>query len=191
MPYLKTQGTSSSAASSSGTQGTIFPLDTALTEVFNGEFTCAALVTMGVGSSEMVAGSTHNVMSVNNTRASILYYHDFLGSPRIVRAYDGETLSGVISGSWDRKEIHLKVVETNTNGTQFRVGNKRYTEDMVAIDSNMVWSAWTTYDGSFNPETYLKLAYGSTVPLWFKQIQVWSEGERPEADIVELAEAYS
>jgi hypothetical protein len=85
----------------------------------------------------------------------------------------------------------LKIVETNTSGDEFRVGNKSYTEDMIAIDTNIVWSSWWPYDGSFNPETYLKLAYGSTVPLWFKQIQVWSEGERPEADIVELAEAYS
>jgi hypothetical protein len=143
---------------------------------------------MGVGSGEVI--SNPNVITVKNSYLNLIYYDDGPSPGSIIKSYDGIN-NPVLLSTWDRKEIHLKVVETNTNGTQFRVGNKRYTEDMIAIDTNIVWSSWWPYDGSFNPETYLKLAYGSTVPLWFKQIQVWSEGERPEADIVELAEAYS
>jgi hypothetical protein len=123
--------------------------------------TAAALVTMGVGSDELVVSSTHNVGTVNDTGVSVLYYHDYLGAPRVVRAYDGITLSGVVTGTWSRGEQHLKLVQTSTDGSQFRVGNQR-----IDIDTEVQWSSWVTFDGSFNPLEYLRFAFNNTVPLW-------------------------
>jgi hypothetical protein len=118
--------------------------------------TAAALVTMGVGSDEL-GGFTR---LINPGSPNFLYVQD---DHFVAVSYDGTSYALIGGTEWDRGEQHLKLVQTNTDGSQFRVGNQR-----IDIDSEIQWSSWTTFDGSFDPTEYLRFALNNTVPLWLK-----------------------
>jgi len=142
--------------------------------------TVAALVKMGVGSAELASGQSSITLSVNS--GAVLYVKDLAGSKIIGNSSDS-TNYPALNGTWSANEYHLKIVQTNSAGTKFRVGNKRLT-----IDSAIQWSAWSTYDGSFNPLTHLRAAFNGTVPMHLKNIQTWDRPV-PDATITDWAEA--
>jgi len=184
LPYVKTTTGAVSVASTAATSagnGLAIPLDARMTAALSagGRFTAAALCWMGAGSAELPAGVDTYISSFSvrnnvfdllttNKNGSDVFYH--------CRAYDGTTGAVYPDGgaTWSRGEIHLKVVQTNALGTQFRVGNRRYTSAMVPINA-LTWGAWANYDGSMNPLTHLRFGYNSTVPLGFLQTQVWNK----------------
>ena len=131
--------------------------------------TATALVTMGVGSDEVA--SNLNILSCIDVVTNLLYYAE---ENTLVKSYDGSN-TRYIPSAWDRGEHHLKIVQTNADGTQFRVGNKRYNPDGSEIDSDIQWSAWVAFDGSFDPLDYLRLALTNTVPLSVKALEVWGK----------------
>jgi len=144
--------------------------------------TVAALVTMGVGSGDLpVFVNPYNILSHTNTTTGVLHWRVETTTPTFScsRSYDGTNVSVVSVSSWDRGERHIKAVQVNTAGTSFRVGYKR-----VGVSSEFTWSDWTAFDRSFNPLTYLRLAYDNHhIPLHIAGIQVWDEPEVDEATI--------
>lgn len=137
--------------------------------------TCAALVTMGVGSGELSNGTSIPVGSCNNSSHGGIYARkESSGIENSVGAWDGTTYL-TKTGTWNRGEIHLKVVQTGVTGEYFRVGNKRYTSAGEEIDSTIQWSSWTAFDGSFDPLDYLRIALNNTVPMWLKGLEVWDK----------------
>jgi hypothetical protein len=142
--------------------------------------TVAAEVTMGVGSEDLtVDQSAQNIFTIKDGVLVPLYYKGTADEQfaRIVAAYEGTSYPTVIS-TWSRNERHIKLVQTNADGTQFRVGNKR-----IGIDEAIQWSSWVNFDGSFNPLTALRLAYGNTVPIWFRRVMVSNKGGMSDAEI--------
>jgi hypothetical protein len=139
--------------------------------------TTAVLVKMGVGSDELLGSDkTKNVLSVSDASSVPIYFRGdtTITNSKIISSTD-YTKYSEITGVWDAGEYHLKLVQISEDGTQFRVGNKRYSSEGVAIDSTIVWSSWTTYDGSFDPLTYLRFGYSITVPIGIKMFQQWDE----------------
>jgi hypothetical protein len=151
----------------------------------DGPATCtvAAEVTMGAGSGDISATTTWiNILAPNTAYT----WNSFMGhgydaaysTPNIITAFDGTQVKNIPHIQWSRNEKHLKIVQTNALGTQFRVGNKR-----IGIDSAIQWSAWTNFDGSFNPLTHIRLAFGNTVPIWFRRVMVSNLGGMSDAQI--------
>jgi hypothetical protein len=143
--------------------------------------TVAAEVTMGVGSEDLGSDSYYNNATCRNDH---IWSTDFgygkggSGAPVIVTSYDKTNVRNISSINWSRNERHIKLVQTNADGTQFRVGNKR-----IGIDEAIQWSSWTSFDGSFNPLTALRLAYGTTVPIWFRRVMVSNKGGMSDEEI--------
>ena len=140
--------------------------------------TVAALVPMGIGSGELTTGGVaHNVVSSGNAVGTCMWIesHAVEANTRKIVTTDGAAWP-LLSGGFSRDETHIKIVQTNRLGTQFRVGNRR-----LGIDSAIQWSSWVTYDGSFNPLTVLRAAYNSTIPIHLKSVQAW---DRPVTDAV-------
>ena len=149
--------------------------------------TLAAIVTMGVGSGELVGDTTsRNILSCAGTVVNPLYFRGETVeiTSRISAASDGAS-SLRVENTWQRGDIHIKLVQTNSTGTQYRVGNLQ-----IGIDSSVQWSAWANFDGSFNPVTYLRFMVINSVPMWMRQVQLWSDGEVDESEILKLAERY-
>lgn len=146
--------------------------------------TVAAEVTMGVGSGDIANNTVIPGVTVRDINNGGLYSGtDGAGGGRIISGYDATTATHLV-GSWSRNERHIKIVQTNADGTKFRVGNKR-----VGIDATIQWGSWANFDGSFNPLTALRLAYGNTVPLWFKRVMVSNRGGMTDAEILARMEA--
>jgi hypothetical protein len=140
--------------------------------------TVAAEVTMGVGSGDIPINSTISNITTNNITTNIVYVQKGSdGTPTLAKSYDNTAVPYIV-GSWDRNERHIKLVQTNADGTQFRVGNKR-----IGIDEAIQWGAWVNFDGSFNPLTALRLAYGNTVPIWFRRVMVSNKGGMSDTEI--------
>jgi hypothetical protein len=119
-------------------------------------------------------------LTSSDTILSTLYFgKNFDGTIRYsATSTDGTSVRSTSGINWSRNERHIKIVQTNADGTQFRVGNKR-----IGIDSAIQWSAWTNFDGSFNPLTALRLAYGNTVPIWFRRVMVSNKGGMSDTEI--------
>lgn len=150
--------------------------------------TLAAIVTMGVGSDELALSQRELLLSQNDAGRSSIYLERFPGGDsKIIQSFDGTTAISLTANNepWSRNERHIKVVQMNITGTQFRAGNLR-----IGIDSSIQWSSWAAFDGSFDPLTYLRYMLNNTVPMWMRQVQLWSAGEVAEAEILKLAERY-
>ena len=181
LPYVATGvGATASVASTAATiagNGLAIPLDARMTAALSagGRFTAAALCWMGAGSAELPAAiEYYTVLAQRDDIVDrLLGFSTNLADRRIVVSRDGTTTASTVA-TWARGEIHLKVAQTNTIGTQFRVGNRRYTSAMVPIDA-LTWGEWTNYDGSMNPLTHLRFGYTSTVPIGFLQTQAWNK----------------
>jgi hypothetical protein len=155
-------------------------------EKANGESatcTAAAEVTMGVGSGDLTVSNLPILSFADSFYYNKLYIGDTT-TRQIVRANDGPNNTAFTGTGWNRNERHIKIVQTNADGTQFRVGNKR-----IGIDEAIQWSSWTSFDGSFNPLTALRLAYGTTVPIWFRRVMVSNKGGMSDAEILTRMEA--
>lgn len=139
--------------------------------------TASALVTMGVGSDELVGDSvSKRLLGIQDGSGNLLFYRgdNVEADSQIVHSTDGVAFPGM-AGTWARGEIHRKVVQTNEAGTQFRVGNQRLNADGSEIDSDILWSSYVAFDGSFDPLDFLRVALGHTVPLWIRAINVWDK----------------
>ena len=101
----------------------------------------------------------------------------YTGAAYINRSYDGVNVTSQ-SGTWSANEIHRRYVQTSSDGTKLRVGYQRYTSAMVEITSGIQWSntgaesTWATFDGSFNPLSYLRLGMNLTVQIWGRKLVV-------------------
>ena len=182
MPYVEPGVTVASAAGST-TNGLAWEMSAEMTAALSGACTVAAFVTVGVASSDVI--STTSILTPRDDSNYLLR----MSNGVLAGSYDGAT--GVSkSGSSALNELHLKVVQTNASKTRFRVGCKR-----IGIDSAIQWShtgdesTWPAYDGSFNPLTHLRAAYGNTLPLWFKAVMVSKFGALTEAQIMERINA--
>jgi len=180
MPYAATgvgeTAAIASTAATSSNNGLAIPLNAQMTAALSGgAFTAAALCWMGASNTE-ISITSHNLLSNGNVVTIGGLYFQAIAGPTypIVKSYDGVT-APAITGTWDRGEIHLRAVQTNAAKTQFRVGYRRYSSAMVAIDANIVWGSWVAYDGSMNPLTHLRFGYGLTVPIGFLQTQLWNK----------------
>jgi hypothetical protein len=147
--------------------------------------TVAAEVTMGVGSGDLAGlgmSTWANILAPNtgSTWNSFLGhgYDNIYTTPVIVKDWDGTNGTNVAGFSWNRYERHIKLIQTNADGTQFRVGYKR-----IGINSAIQWSSWISFDGSFNTLTHLRLAYGNTVPIWFRRVMVSNKGGMSDTEI--------
>lgn len=183
MPYVAPGAPVASAAGST-TNGLSWAMSAEMTAALSGACTVAAEVTMGVDGSAPTGN--HNILTVD-TGNSTLMWHQIQPTYRyMVRSYDGATYASGADGTtiWSRNERHLKVVQTNALGTQFRVGNLRR-----GIDSVIQWGSWVNFDGSFNPLAALRLAYGNTVPLWVSKVMVSKLGGLTDAQIEERLNA--
>lgn len=141
--------------------------------------TLATRIVMGVGSAELPLDIELNWFSSSGTPPSDLYSLKVSGSGRIARSHD-KTLQTFVTGEWTRYEQLILAMQVNTAGTQFRVGAYR-----VAAKT-WSWSAWTAYDGSFNPSAVyqkLMLAFGNNYPMW--HLRHWiSDYQAPDSDIL-------
>ena len=190
LPYVAsgvgaTVAIASTAATSAG-NGLAIQLDARMTAALSagGRFTAAALCWMGVGSGEAPT-SSNNTLNVRHSANDLLYFRQ--GADSISRSTANNVNPAGVGGaapSWNRGEIHLKVVQTNAEGTQFRVGNRRYTSAMVPIDA-LTWGAWVAYDGSMDPLTHLRFGYNSMVPIGLLQTQLWAKS-CTDAEILNL-----
>jgi len=145
--------------------------------------TVAALVKMGVGSAELPNGIDIGVVTPRNVEYILLCTKRAgWSTPYLSSSSDG-SIDSLLEGSWSANELHLKIVQTNSAGTKFRVGNKR-----LGIDAAIQWLGWEDYDGSFNPLTHLRAAFTGTVPMHLKNIQTWDRPV-PDATITDWAEA--
>jgi hypothetical protein len=126
-------------------------------------FTIGALCYMGAGSAELPNSASVNIKATDNSVNTLQARKDSGGNSYLSDSYEGTTGVNNLLGTWSRGEYHLKLVQSKSDGSQFRVGNKR-----IGIDSSIQWGAWVNFDGSFNPLTYLRLAYNGAVPLHIK-----------------------
>lgn len=127
---------------------------------------------MGVGSADFT--SNKSLLSANSSELSVIY----LSHDAIAKSYDQTAGIGVFGISWSANEIHRRYVQTSSDGTKYRVGYQRFSSAMVEITSGIQWShtgaesTWATFDGSFNPLTYLRLCLNVTVPIWGRKIVI-------------------
>lgn len=145
--------------------------------------TCTVLAeaAMGVGSGELPISTNVDCVGAKDSTSNLIYAQ--IGSDaskRIVRSYDGTTGLQIIQ-TWDRNEVHKRAVQANASG--FRVGYRRFESDGVTPISDWVWSAYSAFDGSFDPLDYLRVAYGSTVPMHFRSLSLWDDGSITEAQL--------
>ena len=176
-----------STASTSGGNGLAIPLNAQMTAALSGgAFTAAALCWMGVGSGEFsVAKFDNNILDIKNSATSLQYLDIYNTNSGSTGSRDGTTSRTLAVSAWLRGSFLLFLVQTNTAKTQFRVGYRRYTSALVAIDANIIWSAWSNYDGSYSPLTHLRFAYGLTVPIGFLQTQLWAKSAS-DAEILKV-----
>ena len=177
MPYVAPGVTVPSAAGTSGGNGVAWAMSAKMTAALSGKCTVAALVTMGVGSADLATGQIINGLSWRNNDSDLRAAYDAGGNKRIVGANDGAT-TALLAGTWNTGERHLKVVQVNAAGTQFRVGNRK-----LGAESTVTFGSWATFDGSFNPLTHLRAGLGAIVPLHLLGVQIWNAPEVSEADI--------
>jgi len=169
-----------SAAGTSGGNGMAWAMSAKMTAALSGKCTVAALVTMGVGSGDIIGSATnYTFLSWRNNVGDFCFRQD---SPEsnvgIVRANDG-TQFPTIKQTWPRNELHLKVLQVNVAGTNFRIGNRR-----LGTESAIQWGSWTAYDGSFNPLDRLRAGYSPlAVPLHLLGVQIWTIPEVSGATI--------
>lgn len=185
MPYIA-PGVSVASAAGSTTNGLAWAMSAEMTAALSGACTVAAVVTMGVGSGDLPSGlAVSHVGCRDTTYNDVLFsYDNGAGAQRLVRSSDAVNQATYVGDGWSRNERHIKIVQTNAAASQFRVGNQR-----VGIDSAIQWGSWETYDGSFNPLTYLRAAYGNTVPLWISKVMVSKLGGLTDAQIEERLNA--
>ncbi len=145
--------------------------------------TCTVMTEMymGVGSDEIPTGTTVNAVTATNAYAGLLYCRDSSGNKDIARAYDGSTAISPVRTSWDRDEVHQRVVQANSSG--FRVGYRRFESDGTTSISAWVWSSYATFDGSFDPLEYLRFGYLNTVPMWLRKSYMWTRGDVGEVEL--------
>ncbi len=165
---------------------------TGIDETISTPATCtvAALVSMGVSSAELVGNTyDHNTFTIRDSRGPMFYQGHATDANliRIVGVTDG-TAYPRIDATWSANEMQLKLFQTKSDGSQFRIGSRRYNADMTAIDANIVWGSWTSFDGSFNPTGVLRWFMTNLVPVWARHLQIWNRGAVSDADILKWAE---
>lgn len=185
MPYVA-PGVSVASAAGSATNGLAWEMSAEMTAALSGACVVAALVTVGGSSADYGTPEYSRVLNLPDADSyQVIAFGKSASGAYLYRAIasDGSATIFVL-GDWSRNEQHLKIVQTNAAGTQFRVGNQR-----LGIDSAIQWGAWAAYDGSFNPLTHLRAAYGNTVPLWLKKVMVSNLGGLTDAQIMERLNA--
>lgn len=178
-PYAPPGITVPASSSTTGGNGTNTVLNDKMLAALGtgGIFTAVAAVYVGAGSAEFVNNFYANMLTPNASPSTLSMGLGSTGNIYPVYGFDGTTyLNGPSpwTVAWNRDEIHLKCVQTNAAGTQFRVGNRRYTSAMVPIDA-LSWGSWIAYDGSLGPLTHLRLALNGTIPLWFRLVSLASK----------------
>ena len=137
--------------------------------------TATALVKMGVGSGELSTSTTIDLLICDDATLGLISARKSSSGDEYLATSSDNTRLPYILGTWDRNEIHAKTVRVSADGTQFQVGNKRYSEDGAEIDTAIQWSSLVAFDGSFDPEEYLRLFLNNTVPIGLIALEVWNK----------------
>jgi hypothetical protein len=196
---IKASYTSVSFRCTGGTTGSLTVRVNSIQKLQPANMTLAALVTMGVGSDELPNESWNvNIGCVNDSAGNgiLQFEKNALGLTKILKSTDGTTDAQVFDG-WDRGEKHLKKVDTRLDdpdnpgtGPQFRVGNQRFTEDLIPIDSSMVYSSWITFDGSFDPLDFERWGLNLNTPMHIIWKATFDTGEIDEDTLLKLVTKY-
>jgi hypothetical protein len=147
------------------------------------ECTVLSEMYMGVGSAELPRTTSQiNSITCKNTADSLLSFRGdaTLGQERISVSTDSVNFVALI-GNWSRDEVHKRAAQSN--GTQFRVGYRRYESDGITPISDWVWSTYSAFDGSFDPLEYLRFGYLNTVPMWLRKCVIWNRGDVTAAEL--------
>lgn len=148
--------------------------------------TLATRVRMGVGSGDLPNGTGGlNLLRPNGSGGSLAYYEKTATPTSFpMGASDGASYPSAPPSAWARNATLRCVTQVNTAGTQFRVGYM-----IEGTHTAIQWSAWTAFDGSFNPSTLyrLMLGYNNVYPIWFNKITAW----RKQVSDAEIMEALS
>lgn len=196
-PYVPPATSVVSAAGTSSNNGLYLPLSDALTEAFAGDgtnpatCTVAALVSMGVGTADLVGGTTaRNTFTVKDSPSTPMYIRGTTGAEStcsVPRVNDGSGVQSLFT-TFPNNSLLLLILQTKADGSQYRPGLRRYNADMTPIDTNIVWTSWVNFDGSFDPTGVLRMFYDNAIPTWARHLQIWNRGEVSDADILKWAE---
>jgi len=152
VPIPGGQSTVSTVGTTTG-NGLSVELDTSITDCLSGVNTVAARITCGASSAEITA--PHNILTVNDVAAGLLY----LDASGTLKSTDGTNTATVsIAGGFARGDALLCFEQANSAGTQFRVGYEKNGAGTIT------WGSWATFDGSFNPGTYLRANLNNAAP---------------------------
>lgn len=104
----------------------------------------------------------------------------YMNAVSIVKSNCGQN-AVEIAGSFSRNAIIRRATQVNAAGTQFRVGYM-----IEGTHTTIKWSAWATFDGSFDPSTLyrLMLGYINPYPQWYNKITAWKK-QATDAEILE------
>jgi hypothetical protein len=188
MPFIAPPGdeiqeTSSASCAGTTTHGLRWLMDSKILAALGsgGAFTVCSLDKMDAGSAEFALNIYNNSITNNNNANFCRFGKTGAGTDTPIIAHDGSTFLGAYS-AWNRNEIHARYVQTNpASPLQWRVGYRRYTAAMVAIDAAIVWSSWVAYDGSMNPLDYLRSFYNNTTPIWKIATMIHNTGNISDA----------
>ena len=98
-----------------------------------------------------------------------------------MRTSDGVSTPVSANFTLTRGDVVRFFVQVNTAATQFRVGYM-----IEGTHTTIQWSAWSAFDGSFNPSTLyrLMLGYNNAYPMWINKITAWKK-QASDAEILE------
>lgn len=176
VPYVP-PGVTQPASNATTTNGMWFanpdgsPLWKALTGQTAG-MTLATRVRMGVGSGDLANGTSLTTLTPRADTGPFYTRKGSGGENIIVAGTDGTSFITTLQTVWPRNVVFRSFAQVNTAGTQFRVGYM-----IEGAHTTIQWSAWSAFDGSFNPSTLyrLMLGYNNAYPMWFNKITAWKE----------------
>ena len=179
MPYAAsgagaTTSVTSTAATSSN-NGLAIPLNAAMTAALSrGAFTAAALVEMGVSSTQVTVPA--NILSANDVAAGLI----FADSGGKLKCTDGTNTAEVtVTGGWARTDELLPVVQCD--GATFRIGYAKNTFTAITWGDAVAVGA----DGDWNVVTHERIGLNSVIPFGVQQVQTWNKAAS-EAEVLKV-----
>lgn len=145
--------------------------------------TLATRIKMGVGSGDLPNNVNLAQITANSATVQNLLFTYTTTATRLAGSRDGTTTINMGAGaSWPRNSIIILFLQVNTSGTQFRVGYI-----IEGTHTVIQWSAWSAYDGSFDPSTLYRLmiGYNNAYQMWLNKLAVWKR-QVSDAELLEV-----